>query len=75
MKNRLAAELVDVSFRGRYQIAEMAVTHNGRTTHLKFSFDMEQLLAEAGGVLHLSIAPDKCLFYKQPLNTLPPPDN
>ena len=62
-KNELTAVVQDISFRGRYQIVQIAVTKNDQITPLKLSFDIEQPLPEPGGRVKLSLLPEECRFY------------
>ncbi|MFZ0545561.1 MAG: TOBE domain-containing protein, partial [Candidatus Promineifilaceae bacterium] len=62
-KNVITAEVAEISFRGRYQIALVVVEKNGRATHLKLAFDVEQPIPEPGSQVVFSLLPDKCRFY------------
>lgn len=62
-KNQLNGRIEDVSFRGRYQIVQVGIEKDGRTTSLKLTFDVAQPLPERGRSIRLALQSDKCHFY------------
>ena len=63
--NEITAEVRDISFRGRYQIAQLVVSKDGRSQPLKLSFDIEQPLPNPGSQLRIGLSPDKCQLIKR----------
>ncbi len=62
-KNGITAEVNHISFRGRYQIAQLTISHDNQTTPLKLSFNIDQPLPEPGHKIRLSLLPQKCVFF------------
>lgn len=65
--NVVEAQLLDVSFRGRYQVATLllkpnsTLAHQGQTPQLKFDFDSFTTLPAVGSHLFLSLDPAQIL--------------
>jgi ABC-type Fe3+/spermidine/putrescine transport system ATPase subunit len=58
--------VIEVSFRGRYQIVQVEIVKDGRVTNLKLTFDIAQILPAAGESVNLVLLPEKCHFYSEP---------
>jgi ABC-type Fe3+/spermidine/putrescine transport system ATPase subunit len=67
-ENRVSGQIVETSFRGRYQIAQIAVTVREETIGLKFSFEMERPLPPPGSQVQLGLSAKKCRFFEGELN-------
>ena len=62
--NVVSGQVREISFRGRYQIAQVEVVKNGRVTILKLTFDIEKTLPTPSEPIDLAIFPEKCRYYE-----------